>query len=160
MKASGFFASSLLALCAWVLPGGAAAGEVLPDSITFISGTRSFVDTYDLTTAGTLSVMLSDIAWPGDLQTLGAFVTTSSGVVIPDFSPGKDAVIVGPGQVSIQWFGIGTGALKAGQFGLDVQFQPGCTTAVPLPGSLAAFASGLLLIAFLGRRRQAGLRRD
>jgi hypothetical protein len=157
MKVPAILASGALALLAWLLPGLAAAGEVVPDPTDFLSGTQVFVDTFDAPAAGILTLTPTRTGWPADLQMLGAYVSSSAGIVVTDFGPGSESVVVGPGEVSVHWFGTGAGALSNGQYGLQIQFQPACVAAVPLPQSLVVFASGLLLLAFLVRRQRRGL---
>lgn len=156
MKRTTLAATVIISAFGWLHAATATAGEVVMATTGFISGTQSFVDTFDMPTAGTLTVSLTDIDWPDAINGLNAFVNSGNQVVLPDFGPGTESVSVGPGSVSVHWYGTGTGALETGLFGMEVQFQPGAM-AVPLPGTLALLASGLLLVAFLGRRRGGAL---
>ena len=148
-------------LTATLLAGTAAfsanASTVLYDSSNFVQGQQSFVQAFDITTAGTLTVSLSDIPLWDAVSGLGAFVTTSNSVLTStagakSMGAGTASFSVGPGMVYTHWFGDAAGAYGVGLTGLSVQFQPGAP--VPLPGTLGSMLCGLGLL--LGwQRRQA-----
>src|SRR5271166_2810669 len=54
---------------------------MLYDSASIIQGEGSYVQGFDITTAGTLTVTLTQIPWLDTVSNLTAFVTTPSGVL-------------------------------------------------------------------------------
>jgi hypothetical protein len=125
----------------------AGASEVLYDGIGFMTGQQSFEDSFTVNGPGTLTVTLSDIAWPVPLSSLDLVVGTSSGLLGPEMGPGTATFqITSGGTVFAQWFGTAQGPLDAGVFGLKVQFSP--TTPVPLATSMTLLLSGLAFLAW------------
>ena len=91
---------ALAGMVAWALPfGSASADTVLYDSSGFIQGQQSFVQSFDITTAGTLTVSLSDIPWLDTISNLNFFLTTASGTVGASMGAGTESMSVGPGMV-------------------------------------------------------------
>jgi hypothetical protein len=151
MKYRHFFTASILALSAWVLPIAAArADTVLYDSAGFLEGSQSFVQSFNITTPGTITVTLTDIAWLDAITNLTGFLTTTSGVVGQAFS-GSETMSVGPGTIYAHWFGEAQGPDDLGVLGVKISFQPS-VAAVPLPASLCLLLSGLGIL--LGWQRR------
>ena len=137
---------ALAGMIAWALPfSSASADTVLYDSSGFIQGQQSFVQSFDITTAGTLTVSLSDIPWLDTISNLNFFLTTASGTVGTSMGAGSESVTVGPGMVYAHWFGDAAGTYGVGVYGIKLMFQPNGTP-VPLPGALILLLSGLALL--------------
>lgn len=136
----------------------AAAAEVLYDNAGFVQGQQSFVQSFNITGPGTLTVTMSNIAWPQPLANLDVMLGTSSGLLGPEMGVGSETFNVNSGVIFAQWFGTAQGPLQLGVYSLQVLFQPS-PTAVPLPASFVVLASGLLLLAWLRRRRESSLAR-
>ena len=144
MNVKKFFAASLLISSAWTVPFTAAhASTVLYDSATFVQGQQAGVQSFDITTPGTLTVTLTDIAWLDVVSDLTASVTTASGVVGTSTGAGSESFSVGSGTVFAHWFGDASGASDLGVLGIEVVFQAANATPVPLPASLLLLLSGL-----------------
>ncbi len=155
MNTKFMWSVAFVVFCGWLAPLCAAnAGEVLLDAAGIISGEQSFVDSYDATSAGVLTVTLTDFGSPGPSQELTAWVTSANGALTPTFGPGTETVQIAPGLVSLHWVGDATGAFPVVAFGLNVQFQPGTVSTVPLPTSLLLLASGLVVLFFRQRGRR------
>jgi len=156
MSAKHLWLVAIAALTASLIPHGPAraGSEVLMDTSGFISGTQSFVDTFYVGSAGTLTVTLSDTGWPAPIQGLDFFVTSANTVLAPVTGPGTDVIGVGPGTISVHWFGQASGPLQLGLFGIDLQFQPGAVP-VPLPTSLLLLVSALAAMLFSRRERRS-----
>ena len=131
---------------ALIFSGAAHAGNVLYDNSGLIVGQQSFEDAFVLSGPGTLTITLSDVAWPNTLASLDLVLSTSQGLVAPEMGPGTESFQVSGGDMFAQWFGTAQGPLDAGAFGVKIEFTP---TPVPLPGSMLLLLSGLLLLAWL-----------
>ena len=130
----------------------AQAGEVLYDGTGFMVGQQTFTDSFVLPGPGTLTITLSDVAWPDLLASLDLVVGTAQGLLGPEMGVGTQSFQVSGGDVFAQWFGTAQGPLDAGAYGLKIEFAPSATP-VPLPSSVVLLLSGLLL---LGWRRHKG----
>jgi hypothetical protein len=130
----------------------ALADQVLYDSTGFLVGQQSFTDSLTLSGPGTLTVTLTDMAWPEQLASLNSVVSSSSGLLGPEMGAGTQSFQVTGGPVVVQWFGTAQGALDAGVYGMEIQFQS--TTPVPLPTSIALLLSGLLMLVWQRRSRK------
>jgi len=136
------------------LAGRANASEVLYDGSGFLTGQQSFVQSFDITGPGTLTVSLSNVAWPEQLSNLDMVLSSTGGSLLgPEMGAGTESFHVDSGTVYAQWFGTAQGPLDVGVYSLKVQFQPG-TTAVPLPASIVVLLSGLGLLVWQRRDRR------
>jgi hypothetical protein len=133
----------------------AAASQILYDSVGFMVGQQSFSDTFSVGGPGTLTVSLTDIAWPDQLASLNMVVSTPKGLLGPEVGAGTESYSLNGGPVTVQWFGTAQGPLDAGVYGMNIQFQSNGTTSVPLPTSIALFLSGIGLLAWQRRSRRA-----
>jgi hypothetical protein len=140
------------AICA---PTPARADTVLYDGTGFLEGTQSFVQSFNLPSAGTLTVTLSNVAWPEQLANLNILLSSADGMLGPLMSSGTETFnIAAGGNVYAQWFGTAQGPLNAGVFALKIDFAPSATV-VPLPASISLFLSGLALLLLWQRRSTA-----
>jgi hypothetical protein len=141
VRLRNLFAATMLVGLWAMSPGTARADSVLYDSVGFIEGKQSFTDSFDITTPGTLTITLSNIAWLDTIADLNCFVTTSGGIIGKTMGVGTESFNVGSGMVYAHWFGDANGPYGIGVFGVKIMFQPG--TPVALPGSLILMLSGL-----------------
>jgi hypothetical protein len=152
MKLKSITTASLL-LAAWIMSTTAArADTVLYDGTGFVVGTQSFVQSFNLSTPGTLTVTLTNVAWPEQLASLNMLVGTANGAMGPEMGAGTSSFHVKAGDVFAQWFGTAQGPLDAGVFSMKIDFVPAGQSVVPLPASLALLVSGLALLAWYRRR--------
>ena len=153
MKFQGIMTAMMIAAAALVASSrDAAASVVLYDNVGFVRGQQSFSQSFDLGGPGTLTVTLSNIAWPQSLSSLNLVVSTPSGLLGPEMGAGTDIFkIGGPETVYTQWFGVAQGSLDVGVYGVKVNWSP---TAVPLPASIAFLLSGLALLDWHRRSRR------
>jgi hypothetical protein len=153
MKLKSLTALTLL-LIGWVMsPCAARADTVLYDGTGFVVGTQSFVQSFNLSTPGTLTVTLTNVAWPEELANLNMLMTSSNGTMGPEMGAGTSSFNVKAGDVFAQWFGTAQGPLDAGVFSMKIDFTPAGQAVVPLPTSIALLVSGLALLVW--QRRQA-----
>jgi hypothetical protein len=141
------------------LPAGVARASMLYDSLSVISGQQSTVQSFNVSTPGTLTVTLSTLPWLDPVTDLNAFLTTASGMVGTAFNGGTETFDVTPGTYYAHWFGTASGTYNLGVVGMEITFQPSDVTAVPLPASLVSMLSAMAILVGLqslnGRRRAA-----
>ncbi len=161
MKMRQLTAVLIVALGAAILPLAAARADSAPydDSVIyagagFMRGTQSFADTFNLQSAGTLTVTLSDVAWPVPLASLNLVLNSSDGILGPVMGGNSTSTfnIAAGGDVTAHLFGTAQGPLDAGVYSMIISFQPSATT-VPLPTSVVLLLSGLGLLLWQRRAR-------
>jgi hypothetical protein len=143
------------ALMLWSMGSSRASAEVLYDGAGFLYGTQAFSESFDLPSAGILSVTLTDVAWPQQLASLKMSVGTTAGIMKTGDAtntPFSSSFSVKAGDVFTQWFGTAQGTLKTGLYTVNINFQPQ-GSAVPLPKSIALFLSGIALLLWQRRIR-------
>ena len=149
-----------LAMALGAIPLASASQIVLQDaSYTVGSSGAVNITRFDLTSAGTLTVKLSDIPWPQPLAGAEFMLSTATGEVIGRLSSFGTASfdISGPGTLYALSYGIVNNlpglSFGFGTYGVNLSFSPSAT-AVPLPAAGGLMAGGmLLLMSFRGRRR-------
>lgn len=148
MKIRQLLITMIFGLSAWVLPSGfAQASTVMYEGLGFMQGTQTFTESLTLASPGTLTVTLSNMAWPEPLASLNMMLTSANGMLGYEMSGnGTETFNVNSGNVLAQWFGTAQGALNAGVYGVKIEFQPTIGTPVPLPTSIALLLSGLALL--------------
>lgn len=156
MQMKHFLAAAIL-LCAVAQVGKARADTIVYDSVGFIQGSQSFVDTFNITAPGTLTISLTDVPWLDTISNLSFFLTSASGTFGPPMNGGSESMQIGAGTFYAHWFGEADGQFQLGVYALKISFQP-TFSAVPLPSSLILLLSGLGLM--FGRRWSRGLARQ
>ena len=145
-----------LVICGSLGSMRAGASEILYDGVGFMQGTQSFTDSFSLSSPGTLTVTLSNVAWPTRLASLDMLVSTPGGALGPELdattSNATATYNVTSGNVVAQWFGTAQGSFNAGVYALEIQFTPSGNP-VPLPTSIALFLSGIGLLVWQRRAR-------
>jgi hypothetical protein len=158
MKKRSVLLGALGAIALWSSGlGQAQASEVLYNSSGFLQGTQSFVQAFNVATAGTLTVTLTNVAWPQQLASLNLLLTTTSGAMGSEMGVGTASFDVKAGDFFAQWFGTAQGPLNAGVFEMEIEFNPSAGNPVPLPTSIALLLSGLGLLVW-HRGAQNGVR--
>lgn len=134
----------------------ASASEILYDGVGFMQGTQSFTDSFSLSSPGTLTVSLANVAWPTQLASLDLLVSSPGGALGPELDATNSTATatynVTSGNVVAQWFGTAQGSFNAGVYALEIQFTPSGNP-VPLPTSIALFLSGIGLLIWQRRTR-------
>jgi hypothetical protein len=154
MQLRHFLAATTMLVCAGLVPS-ARADTVLYSSAGFIQGSQSFVQSFDITTPGTLTISLANVPWLDTIADLNCFLTTASGALGGWQNNGNESMRVAPGMIYAHWFGDANGRYQVGAYTLKVMFQPGAAP-VPLPSSLVLLLSVLgLAVAWRWRRLAA-----
>lgn len=150
MQMKHFLRAVPLILAAAALPSQSRADTVLYDAANFVTGQQSFVQSFTVTSAGSLTVSLQDVAWLDTVQDLTFFLTSASGSVGGTMGAGTSTFDLAPGTYYAHWAGNAVGTYNMGVEQLKMQF----TTAapVPLPTSLVMMLSGLGLLIGWQRR--------
>ncbi|MGP8228483.1 MAG: hypothetical protein ACLQUM_03930 [Steroidobacteraceae bacterium] len=152
MKLGSFLPILVLMLAAWTTPQVARA-DMLYDSTSLIEGQQAFVQSFTMSTPGTLTMTVSNIPWLDAVSDLSFFVSTTKGVIgAPMAGAGDESINIGAGTFYAHWFGDAQGPYNFGVLGVKIQFSPGGAT-VPLPRSLMLLVSGLGLLFGWQRRR-------
>jgi hypothetical protein len=142
MKTNKFCAVLILLLTCGTAAQGVRANTVMYDEASLLVGQGGGTQSLDLSTAGTLTITVTNIPFLDAVADLTSFLSTSSGVVGDKmYTPGSESVSVGPGLYYASWFGNAQGTYNEGVVGVEIQFQP--ANAVPLPASWLLLVSGL-----------------
>lgn len=153
-------ASLGLAIAFAAIPVAGAAQTTLQDASYTVGNSGAVnITRFDLTSAGTLTVKLTDIPWPQPLAGAEFMLSTATGEVIGRLNTFGTASfdISGPGTLYALSYGIVNNLpglnFGFGTYGLNLSFSPSATT-VPLPAAGGLMAGGmLLLLSFRSRRR-------
>jgi hypothetical protein len=133
--------------------GSAGASEMIYDGAGFIRGQQSGMESFNLSGPGTLTVELTNVAWPVPLSSLNATISSPAlGLLGPEMGEGTQSYQVTGGEIFAQWFGNAQGPLDTGVYALKIEFTPS-SIPVPLPTSIALLVSGLALLGWQRRRR-------
>jgi hypothetical protein len=149
-----FWVVAAAVLISSIAAGRARAGEVLYDGSGFLQGTETFKESFNLPSAGTLTVTMSNPNWLAPLASLDMILSTPNGKLGPEMGVGSMTFAVQAGDVSAQWFGTAQGALNTGVYAVKIEFQPAAGIPVPLPASIVLMLSGLALLFWQRRPRQ------
>jgi len=137
--------------------GSAGAAEVMYDGAGFIRGQQAGMESFNVSGPGTLTVQLTNVAWPVALGSLNAVISSASGLLGPEMGEGTHSYqLMTGGEIFAQWFGTAQGPLDAGVYALKIEFTPN-SLAVPLPTSIGLLVSGLALLGWQRRRRNEPL---
>jgi hypothetical protein len=140
---------------AGALAAGSAGAEMMYDGAGFVRGQQAGMESFNVSGPGTLTVQLSNVAWPVPLGSLNAVISSASGLLGPEMGAGTNSFkVMGAGEIFAQWFGTAQGPLDVGVYALNIDFQPNGVAPVPLPTSIALLASGLALLGWQRRHRK------
>ena len=144
MKFRHFLAAPILALAA-ALPLRSALADTVPPYVnisSMIQGQASNTQSFDVPTAGVLTVTLADLPL-FDPVNLSLSLSTTSEVIGSPMGIGTESINVGPGMIYASLFANATGSFGMGGYSENISFQPSTISAVPLPTTLVLLISGL-----------------
>jgi hypothetical protein len=145
-----------LALGALVLSPASHADTVLINETTLVSGTNSSVEAFTIPTAGTVTVQLSNIAWPQALDSLSFVASSASSVLTAWQGSGTETFQVSaPGTYYAHVTGTAGGLLDLGLYSLTVSFRS-AVAPVPLPSSQVLLLGALVMSLGLAWSRERG----
>jgi hypothetical protein len=130
------------------------ADMILLSQTTLVAGTESTVASFTIPGPGSLTVTLSNIAWPQSLESL-SFMLSSSDQVMAAWSTENstsESYNVTPGTYFAHVTGSAAGSLDLGLYSITITFQP--AGVVPLPASGTLLLCGLLAMALWAWSRQ------
>jgi hypothetical protein len=125
------------------------ADTVLINETTLVSGTNSSVEAFTVPTAGTITVQLSNIAWPQALDSLSFVASSASNVLSAWQGAGTESFNVAAGTYYAHVTGTAGGLLDLGLYSLTVSFRS-AVAPVPLPSSQALLLWALVMSLGLG----------
>jgi len=149
-----------LLLCTMAV-SAARADMVLLGDTTLVTGQRASVYSFKAPAAGTVTVQLTNLAWPEALSSLSFMATDGSQVLSSWSAPSSPA---GPSTQTMMFQVSGSGAyfadvmataggpLDLGLYSLSLNFAPAGSVPLPSSGGLLAVALVLLLGLLWGRR--------
>ena len=132
-----------------------ASSVIIEDNTDLMQGSESFVDSFTVSTPGTLTISLASIPWLDTLSDLQFSLASAGQLVGPSMGAGTESFQIQPGTYSGMLFGDADGKYGLGLFNLELSFQPLST--VPVPPSLLLLLSGVGLLAAGQGRRRVGL---
>jgi hypothetical protein len=144
MKLRHILGAITMLVCGGLAPS-VHADSVLYSDAGFIQGSQSFVQSFDITTPGTMTISLASVPWLDTIADLNCFLTTASGALGGWQNGGNESMRVAPGVIYAHWFGDANGQYQVGAFSLKITFQPGAYP-VPLPSSFVLLLSALGLM--------------
>ena len=141
----------------WVTVIRPAHADMLVSETTLVSGTDSSVASFTVTGAESVTVQLSNIAWPQMLSSL-SFMLSSADEVIGSWSSTDSSTVetyqLSPGTYYAHITGTASGSLDLGLYSLSIGTQP---APVPLPPGGALLLGGLLVLMMSGGLLRSGV---
>lgn len=120
----------------------------------FFSGSIFASEAFEVSTAGTYMLTLTDMEFPAPLRKLGAAVTTAERKLTEIFGGGTMLFDMQPGTHYLSYFAKTFAPDELGLFGLSLRPYDTGTTPVPAPAALWLFGSGLIGLMGMTRRRR------
>lgn len=133
--------------------GAARADTIVLQQSALIGGTQTSVAAFAAPGAGTLTVTLTDLAWPTRLTTLTFALSTATSVLGTMNGAGTQSFTVGgAANLFAHVYGVTSTPLDLGLYSLSVNFTP-----VPLPSAAVLLLAGMGLFAAARDRRWRAL---
>ena len=127
------------------------------EQVELFRGRYATITPFSISAAGKYEFSLTDLSFPNALKDLGAAVTTSGNKLGQLLGTGSMIFDAQPGKYYLSLFANTFGARDLGLFGLNLHALSASVaptpSAVPVPGALWLFGSGLLGLAGMLRRK-------
>lgn len=150
-------ALTLVLFGAIAFEGQAHADQVLAETGVFV-GDPTAQYSLNVSSAGSLSVYLTDYHWPSPLADLTVEIASPTKILGQMKGAGHETLsLSGPGTYYAYVMGDASGPLNIGAYGLKADFQPLSDTpsTVPLPGSVSLLLGGIAALLWSVRRKSA-----
>lgn len=141
----------ILGMLSFVLSGGAAHADMLlvNKNVMVTAPSVPIAETLTLTSAGTLTMTVTDLAWPQALAALSFAITDSTHALLTADAAGSLIYqVTSPMTLFANVFATPNAASNAGLYHLSVSFAP----VVPLPAAVWLLFSGLFGVGFTCRK--------
>jgi hypothetical protein len=148
MKLRHYFLTALAVLA--IAVGASARADTIVNRNVMV-GTPSvpMIETLSLTSAGALTVTVTDLLWPQALQSLSFAITNNQGVLESMSGAGQLTYnATGPMTLFANVFAVSNSLAGSGGYHINVSFSP---SVVPLPGALWLLLSGIFGMASLNK---------
>ena len=124
------------------------------ERVEFVNTSYTRIDKFTVAHGGRYELTLTDMLFPDALRKLGAAVTSADHKLVDVFGSGNALFDMAPGMYYLSVYAKTFTNDEPGLFGWSL--RPTETTAVPVPGALWLFGSGLIGIVGLLRRERIG----
>ncbi len=134
-----------------IRPPDAAADMVMVSDTSLVSGSQASVFSFDAPGPGTVTVQMSNLAWPDPLSSLSFTATTANKVLSAWDVSGtqSESFQVSGGSYFAHIAAPAQGPLDLGLYSLSLKFIP-AGAPVPLPASGWLLAAGILFLMLTG----------
>lgn len=140
MKLRRYFLTAFVVLTA-VFGATANADTIVNRNVMVSTPSVPLIETLSLTSAGALTVTVTDLLWPQALQSLSFAITNNQGVLESLSGGGQlNYQATGPMTLFANVFAIPNSLAGSGLYHINVSFTP---SVVPLPAALWLLLSGL-----------------
>jgi hypothetical protein len=132
--------------------GQSQASSVVYEDVELFQGETFFTDSFVISDPGTYLATLTDFEFPAPMTDTGMSLTTATDLLGSLMAPGTFTFDATPGDYYVSFFGFADSSTstRLGQYGIEISLQ---TSPVPVPAAIWLFASGLIGLIGISRRK-------